>query len=222
MVTEFCNWIGPWLRLFPSLKKRHLLNTYHFCTEIRDIILTLKECSGWWRQWTSEQNIVIVSNINATLKEVPSTPGISGGTPNSERETSTSSLLISLRAIPQTVVRVSFLKHERKQVILLFSKCQGLAMHSNKTQTYCVGTQSHKIWPCPPLHLHLLHPPWPTHQIPAPLLTCFQFLECTRFSFPAQSLPTYSFPFAPPAWNAAPNPLSDSLHHHLAYLASSL
>lgn len=47
--------------------------------EIRDIIPTLKECSGWWRHWTSEQNIVIVSyisNINATLKEAPSTPGI--------------------------------------------------------------------------------------------------------------------------------------------------
>lgn len=66
----------------------------------------------------------------------------------------------------------------------------------------------------------LLHSPWPT-RFPLPNY-CFQFQECTRFFFPAQSLPIYSFPFVPPVWNVALNPLSDFLQHHLAYLAGSL
>lgn len=63
----------------------------------------------------------------------------------------------------------------------------------------------------PPLPLSM------THQIPAPLLTGFQFLRCTRFFFPSQSLPTYSFPFVSSVQNAALNPLSDPLQRHLAF-----
>lgn len=93
MVIEFYNWTVPYFRLFflpdktardlerkvgsdtqlgsplfPSLRKT-FIEHLPYGMEIKDIIPTLKEPWGWWRQWTSKQKIVIVLDIMLCSKK---------------------------------------------------------------------------------------------------------------------------------------------------------